>query len=136
MKYIAKHLEESKYPLELRGPFSYRDDIPGLSKHLFVAFKMVNLLQAAGLDQSKMYMKAMFPAGMADTKKELMEKVCWIIFIMDMVSICHNADPDLAMKVKTDWDPDPDVEVQIEASACFSMVSDLNPFHADPDPGL
>jgi hypothetical protein len=46
MKYIAKHLEESKYPLELRGPFSYRDDIPGLSKHLFVAFKMVNLLQA------------------------------------------------------------------------------------------
>jgi hypothetical protein len=32
-------------------------------------------LQAAGLDQSKMYMKAMFPAGMADTKKELMEKV-------------------------------------------------------------
>ena len=75
MKYIAKHLEESKYPLELRGPFSYRDDIPGLSKHLFVAYKMVNILQAAGLDQSKMYMKAMFPAGMADTKKELMAKV-------------------------------------------------------------
>jgi hypothetical protein len=75
MKYIAKHLEESKYPLELRGPFSYRDDIPGLSKHLFVAYKMVNILQAAGLDQSKMYMKAMFPAGMADTKKELMDKV-------------------------------------------------------------
>jgi hypothetical protein len=36
---------------------------------------MVNILQPGGLDQSKMYMKAMFPAGMADTKKELMDKV-------------------------------------------------------------
>ena len=74
MKYIAKHLEEAKYPLELRGPFAFNHDSPGLSKHLFVAFKMVEILEAAGYDQGKMYMQAMFPMGMGDTKKEIIEK--------------------------------------------------------------
>lgn len=75
MKYIAKNLEESKYPLELRGPFSFNDDSPGLSKHLFVSYKIVEILEAAGYDQSKMYMQAMFPSGIGNTRDEMIEKV-------------------------------------------------------------
>jgi len=71
MKYIAGKLQELKYHLELDGPFRYRSDIPGLSKHLFVAYKMVSMLEGAGYDGSKMYMSAMFPQGMADTKAAL-----------------------------------------------------------------
>ena len=75
MKYIAGKLQELKYHLELEGPFRYRSDIPGLSKHLFVAYKMVTMLEGAGYDNSKMYMSAMFPQGMADTKAELVSMV-------------------------------------------------------------
>jgi len=71
MKYIAGKLQELKYHLELDGPFRYRSDIPGLSPPLFVAYKMVTMLEAAGYDGSKMYMSAMFPQGMADTKTAL-----------------------------------------------------------------
>jgi len=74
MKYIAKNLEESKYALELRGPFAFNTDSPGLSKHLFVAYKVVHLLETGGYDQSKMYMQAMFPAGLSNTKTEIIEK--------------------------------------------------------------
>ena len=55
--------------------FVSRDDIPGLSKNLFVAYKMVTLLEAAGYTGSKMYMSAMFPAGLKDTKAELIALV-------------------------------------------------------------
>merc|ERR1719427_2137320 len=75
MKYIAGKLLELKYHLELDGPFRYRSDIPGLSKHLFVAYKMVSMLESAGYDGSKMYMSAMFPQGMADTKTALVNLV-------------------------------------------------------------
>jgi len=75
MKYIAGKLQELKYHLELDGPFRYRSDIPGLSKPLFVAYKMVTMLEAAGYDGSKMYMSAMFPQGMADTKTALVTLV-------------------------------------------------------------
>jgi len=75
MKYIAGKLVELKYHLELDGPFRYRSDIPGLSKHLFVAYKMVTMLEAVGYDGSKMYMSAMFPQGMTDTKKTLVNLV-------------------------------------------------------------
>ena len=75
MKYMAGKLVEQKYHLEMAGPFSYRSDIPGLSKHLFVAFKMVTLLEGAGYNGSKMYMSAMFPAGLKDTRAELVELV-------------------------------------------------------------
>merc|ERR1719427_699720 len=71
MKYIAGKLQELKYHLELDGPFRYRSDIPGLSPPLFVAYKMVTMLEGAGYDGSKMYMSAMFPQGMADTKTAL-----------------------------------------------------------------
>ena len=67
MKYISNKLVEHKYHLEMDGPFRYRSDIPGLSKHLFVAYKFVLMLEGAGYDNSKMYMSAMFPQGMADT---------------------------------------------------------------------
>eukprot|EP00092_Neocalanus_flemingeri_P004867 GFUD01005237.1.p1 GENE.GFUD01005237.1~~GFUD01005237.1.p1 ORF type:complete len:1554 (+),score=557.90 GFUD01005237.1:650-4663(+) len=75
MKYIAGKLLELKYHLELDGPFRYRSDIPGLSKHLFVAYKMVTMLEGVGYDGSKMYMSAMFPQGMADTKTALVNLV-------------------------------------------------------------
>merc|ERR1719318_1914193 len=75
MKYIAGKLLELKYHLELDGPFRYRSDIPGLSRHLFVAYKMVTMLESAGYDGSKMYMSAMFPQGMADTKSALVSLV-------------------------------------------------------------
>ena len=71
MKYIANKLVDQKYHLEMAGPFAYRSDIPGLSKHLFVAYKMVTMLEEAGYTGSKMYMSAMFPAGLKDTKTEL-----------------------------------------------------------------
>jgi len=71
MKYMAGKLVEQKYNLEMAGPFAYRSDIPGLSKHLFVAYKMVTMLEEAGYTGSKMYMSAMFPAGLKDTKTEL-----------------------------------------------------------------
>ena len=71
MKYMAGKLVEQKYHLEMAGPFAYRSDIPGLSKHLFVAYKMVTMLEEAGYTGSKMYMSAMFPAGLKDTKTEL-----------------------------------------------------------------
>jgi len=75
MKYIAGKLQELKYHLEMDGPFRYRSDIPGLSKPLFVAYKMVTMLETAGYDGSKMYMSAMFPQGMADTKTALVNLV-------------------------------------------------------------
>ena len=71
MKYISNKLVEHKYHLEMDGPFRYRSDIPGLSKHLFVAYKFVLMLEGAGYDNSKMYMSAMFPQGMADIKAKL-----------------------------------------------------------------
>merc|ERR550519_3290651 len=71
MKFVAKKLEERGARLELSGPFRYREDTPGLSKYLFVAFKMVKLLEKAGYDSSKMYMAAMFPAGMKDLRNDL-----------------------------------------------------------------
>ena len=71
MKYMATKLVDQKYHLEMAGPFAYRSDIPGLSKHLFVAYKMVTMLEEAGYTGSKMYMSAMFPAGLKDTKTEL-----------------------------------------------------------------
>jgi len=74
MKYIAKHLEESKQKLEMRGPFAFNVNSPGLSKHLFVAFKMVEIMEGAGYDQSKMYMQAMFPGGLNTIKTEMIEK--------------------------------------------------------------
>ena len=75
MKYIAKNLEEASWPLALEGPFAFNTNSPGLSTHLFVAFKIVQLLEAAGYDQGKMYMHAMFPVGLDNTKKEILEKV-------------------------------------------------------------
>ena len=75
MKYIAGKLQELKYHLEMDGPFHYRSDIPGLSEPLFVAYKMVTMLETAGYDGSKMYMSAMFPQGMADTKTALVNLV-------------------------------------------------------------
>ena len=71
MKYMAAKLVEQKYHLELAGPFAYRADTPGLSRHLFVAARMVALLEGAGYTGSKMYMSAMFPAGLQATKEEL-----------------------------------------------------------------
>ena len=73
MKYISSKLVEHKYHLEMDGPFRYRSDTPGLSKHLFVAYKIVLMLEGAGYDNSKMYMSAMFPQGMADTKAKLIK---------------------------------------------------------------
>jgi len=73
MKYISSKLVEHKYHLEMDGPFRYRSDTPGLSKHLFVAYKIVLMLESAGYDNSKMYMSAMFPQGMADTKTKLIK---------------------------------------------------------------
>jgi len=75
MKYIAGKLSDQKYHLELSGPFKYNSNIPGLSKPLFVAFKMVTMLEEAGYNGSKMYMSAMFPAGIKDTKADLIESV-------------------------------------------------------------
>jgi len=75
MKYIAGKLSDQKYHLELSGPFKYNSNIPGLSKPLFVAFKMVTMLESAGYNGSKMYMSAMFPAGIKDTKAALIELV-------------------------------------------------------------
>ena len=60
-----------KYHLEMDGPFRHISDIPGLYKHLFVAYKFVLMLEGAGYDNSKMYMSAMFPQGMADIKAKL-----------------------------------------------------------------
>ena len=73
MKYIAKHLEEKRHSLELRGPFKFNDNMPGLSRHLFVSFKMVDILEKAGYDQSKMYMQSMFPNGMKNIKEEMLD---------------------------------------------------------------
>ena len=73
MKYIAGKLVEHKYHLELEGPFKNKSSTMGLSRHLFVAVKMVGLLEAAGYDNNKMYMSAMFPQGMADIKAVLMK---------------------------------------------------------------
>ena len=73
MKYISGKLVEHKYHLEMDGPFKQRSDTPGLSRHLFVAYKIVLMLEAAGYDNSKMYMAAMFPQGMADTKAKLIK---------------------------------------------------------------
>lgn len=71
MKFVAKKLEERGARLELSGPFIFRDDTPGVSRFLFVAYKMVQLLEKAGYDSSKMYMAAMFPAGIKDLKSDL-----------------------------------------------------------------
>jgi len=71
MKFVAKKLEERGARLELSGPFIFREDTPGVSRYLFVAYKMVGLLEKAGYDSSKMYMAAMFPAGIKDLKSEL-----------------------------------------------------------------
>ena len=73
MKYIAGKLVEHKYHLELEGPFKQRAGTPGLSKHLLVAVKIVNMLESAGYDNNKMYMSAMFPAGMKDIKTTLIK---------------------------------------------------------------
>ena len=75
MKYIAGKLVEHKYPLQLEGPFKQKVGNTGLSKHLFVAVKIVGMLEAAGYDNSKMYMSAMFPQGMEDIKAVLMKKM-------------------------------------------------------------
>jgi len=71
MKFIAKKLEDGAYPLELSGPFRYKENTPGLTKYLFVAYKMVRLLETAGYDGNKMYMAAMFPTGMKTLKTDL-----------------------------------------------------------------
>merc|ERR1712226_841699 len=55
MGYMARKLVEQKFCLKLAGPFAYRTDIPHLSKPLFVASRMVALLEAAGYSHSKMY---------------------------------------------------------------------------------
>eukprot|EP00088_Acartia_fossae_P005675 TRINITY_DN1255_c0_g2_i2.p1 TRINITY_DN1255_c0_g2~~TRINITY_DN1255_c0_g2_i2.p1 ORF type:complete len:1840 (-),score=597.38 TRINITY_DN1255_c0_g2_i2:454-5973(-) len=73
MKYIAKHLEEKRHTLELRGPFKFNDNMPGLSKHLFVSYKIVEILEKAGFDQSKMYMQQMFPNGLNKTKADMLD---------------------------------------------------------------
>lgn len=71
MKFIAKKLEDGAYPLELSGPFRYKENTPGLTKYLFVAYRMVRLLEKAGYDGNKMYMAAMFPTGMKNLKSDL-----------------------------------------------------------------
>ena len=71
MKFVAKKMEERGARLDLSGPFVFRDDTPGVSKYLYVAYKMVQLLEKAGYDSSKMYMAAMFPAGIKDLKSDL-----------------------------------------------------------------
>ena len=66
---------EFKYHLELEGPFKQRagTQTQTLSKHLLVAVKIVNMLESAGYDNNKMYMSAMFPAGMKDIRTTLIK---------------------------------------------------------------
>ena len=72
VKEIAKHLEEKRHSLELRGPFKFNDNQPGLSKYVFVAQKMIDILDKAGYGEGRMNM-CMFGMGLDKIKEEMLD---------------------------------------------------------------